>query len=69
VFSDSSPVDFVKKIIFSGYYVKKQNCQIWGNENPRISMEKQMHPQRVTVWSGFWAGRVITEWSQRGSYA
>ena len=40
-----------KKIIFSdkahfdiGGYVNKQNCRIWGTENP-------IHPKRVTVWS------------------
>jgi hypothetical protein len=56
VLSKQCSVDFVKKIIFSDEahfhlsgYVNKQNCQIWGNENPRASMEKQMHPQRVTV--------------------
>lgn len=48
--------DFLKKIIFSdeahfdlGGYVNKQNCRIWGSENPRIFEEKPMHPQRVTV--------------------
>ena len=56
----------MKKIIFSDEahfhlsgYVNKQNCRIWGNENPRASMEKQIQPQRVTVWCGFWAGGVI----------
>jgi len=57
----------VKKIIFSDEahfhlsgYVNKQNCQIWGSENPRASMEKQMRPQRVTVWCGFWEGEEIS---------
>lgn len=58
--------DFFNKIIFSdeahfhlGGYVNKQNCRIWGEENPRMILEKPMHPQRVTVWCGFWAGGVI----------
>jgi len=58
----------MKKIIFSdeahfqfNEYVNKQNFQIWGNENLRVSMEKQMHPERITIWSGFWASGVITE--------
>ncbi|KAL4125925.1 hypothetical protein QTP88_010162 [Uroleucon formosanum] len=66
ILTNQRPIDFVKKIIFSDEahfhlsgYVNKQNCRIWGNENPRASMEKQMHPQRVTVWCGFWAGGVI----------
>ena len=45
-----------KKIIFSaeayfdlGGYVNKQNCRIWGTENPK----------RVTVWYGFWSRGII----------
>jgi len=43
---------FYRKIIFSdeahfhlGGYVNKQNCRIWGSENPHVIMEKPMHPQ------------------------
>ena len=57
---------FSKKIIFSDEahfdlngYVNKQNCRIWGEENPRIIQEQQFYPQRVTVWCGFWAEGVI----------
>lgn len=58
--------DFSRKIIFSDEahfqlngYVNKQNCRIWGAENPRIILEKPMHPPRVTVCCAFWAGGVI----------
>ena len=58
--------NFTKRIIFSDEahfhlsgYVNKQNCRIWGNENPRVTVEHEMHPQRTTVWCGFWAGGVI----------
>ena len=51
---------FVKKIIFSdeahfdlGGYVNKQNCRIWGTENPHAYIEKPTHTKRVTVWCGF----------------
>ena len=46
-----------KKIIFSDEdnfylsgYVNKQNCRIWGTENPHAYIEKTTHPKRVTVW-------------------
>lgn len=58
--------DFSKKIIFSDEahfqlngYVNKQNCRIWGAENPRVILEKPMHPPRVTVWCAFRADGVI----------
>ena len=55
-----------KQIIFSdeahfhlGGYVNKQNCHIWGSENPHEVLEKPMHPLRVTVWCGLWSGGII----------
>ena len=48
-----------RKIIFSdeahfylGGYANKENCRGWGLENPLVTAEKPMHPQRVTVWCG-----------------
>ena len=50
--------DFGKKkiIIFSDEshfdldgYVKKQNCRIWGTENPHEDIEKSTHPKQVTA--------------------
>ena len=44
--------DFGKKIICSdeahfdlGENVNKQNCRIWGTENPRAYIEKPTHPK------------------------
>ena len=55
-----------KKIIFSdethfdlGGYVNKQNCRIWGTENPHAYIEKSMHSKLVTVWCGFWSTGII----------
>ena len=55
-----------KEIIFSdeahfhlGVYVNKQNCRIWGTENPHAYIKKPMHPKRVTVWCGFWSRGII----------
>ena len=42
-----------------GGYVSKQNCHIWGSENPKMSIEKPLYPQRVIVWCNFWAGGII----------
>ena len=51
-FSSEAHFDF-------GGYVNKQNCRIWGTENPRAYIEKPMHPKRVTVWCGFWSRGII----------
>ena len=32
-----------------GGYVNKQNCRIWGSENPKMIIEKPVYSQRVTV--------------------
>lgn len=60
------PPNFSQKIIFSdeahfeiGGYVNKQNCRIWGEENPRLIYERPLHPKRVTVWCALWNSGVI----------
>lgn len=62
---ESDP-QFFTKIIFSDEahfllngFVNKQNCRIWASENPRVIVEQALHPAKVTVWCGIWAGGVI----------
>ena len=31
---------------FDGF-VNRQNCHVWGSENPHVISEKQIHPQRA----------------------
>lgn len=58
--------DFGEKIIFSDEshfwlsgFVNKQNCRIWGDENPRDIHQVPLHSERVTVWCGLWSGGII----------
>ena len=48
---------FLKKVIFSDEahfhlngIVDTQNCRIWGSEYPHAIHEKQMHPERATIY-------------------
>ena len=43
IFLDEAHFDF-------GGYVNKQNCCIWGSENPYTYIEKPTYPKRVIVW-------------------
>ena len=40
-------------------FVNRQNCKVWDSENSRVISKKEMYPQRVTIWCGFWAGGII----------
>ena len=64
--NDISSATLAKKIIFSdethfnlGGYVNKQNCCIWGTENPHAYIEKPTYPKRVTAWWGFSSRGII----------
>lgn len=57
---------FHQKIIFSDEahfwlngHVNKQNCRIWSANNPHVIMESSLHPQKLTVWCGLFAGGII----------
>ena len=52
IFSDGARFDL-------GGYVNKQNCRIWGTENPHAYIEKPTQPKRVTVWCGLWSRGII----------
>lgn len=57
---------FYRQIIFSDEanfwlngYVNKQNCRIWADEQPQAIQELPMHPEKLNVWCGLWAGGII----------
>ena len=52
IFSDEAHFDLVG-------YVNKQNCRIWGIENPHAYVEKPTYSKRATVWCGFWSRGII----------
>ncbi|CAK9801727.1 Transposable element Tc3 transposase [Anthophora quadrimaculata] len=58
--------NFGEKVIFSDEahfwlngFVNKQNCRISGESNPQQYQESPLHPEKITVWCGFWSGGVI----------
>ncbi|GFT34052.1 tc3a_0 protein [Trichonephila clavipes] len=42
-------------------YVNKQNCRIWGEANPQVYVETQLHPEKLTVWCALWAGGILLQ--------
>ena len=52
IFSDKAHFDL-------GGYVNKQNCGIWGTENPHAYIKKPTHSKRITVWWRFWFRGII----------
>ena len=32
-----------------GGYINKQNCRIWGSEDPQVIDERPLHPEKITV--------------------
>ncbi|GFU13379.1 putative transposable element [Trichonephila clavipes] len=40
-------------------YVNKQNCRIWSEANPQVYVESPLHPEKLTVWCGVWAGGIL----------
>ena len=40
-------------------YVNKQNCRFWSEDQPEELQKLPMHPEKVTVWCGLWAGGII----------
>lgn len=62
---DENP-EFGQTIIFSDEahfwlsdWVNKQNFRYWSDHLREIFEEKQMHPQRLTVWCGLWHSGII----------
>ena len=54
------------KILFSdeahfwlNSYVNKQNCRIWGEEQPNAVQELSLHPLKTSPCCDLWAGRII----------
>ena len=40
-------------------YVNKQNCRFWSEAEPEEFQKLPLHPEKVTVWWGLWAGGMI----------
>ena len=40
-------------------HVNKQNCRIWGTEEPSDVFEKPLHSEKVIVWLAMWSGGLI----------
>ena len=56
--------DFYRKIIFSDHFwlngfVNQQNMHYWSDSNLHVIHDSSLHPEKITVWCGLWAGGVI----------
>ena len=48
-------------------YVNKQNWQFWNKNQPEALQKLPMHPEKVTVWCGLWAGAIIGPYYFKGA--
>jgi hypothetical protein len=39
--------------------VNRQNCRIWGQENPHAVQEVPLHSEKVMVWAALWSRGII----------
>ena len=47
-----------ENILWSGF-VNRHNCHYWAAHDPEVTVEKMQNRQKVTVWCGMTATRVI----------
>ena len=45
-------------------YVNKQNCRFWSEDQSEELQKLPMHPEKLTVWCGLWAGGIIEPYFQ-----
>ncbi|CAK9826872.1 hypothetical protein ANTRET_LOCUS4642 [Anthophora retusa] len=62
----TSDNNFIHRLIMSDEahfhlngFVNRQNCRVWGTENPRAVHQRQLHPIKCTVWCAVTSQQII----------
>ena len=48
----------MKHISYSANFLNKQNCHIWGFENPQVIKERPLHPEKISVFDALFRPKV-----------